>query len=414
MNCSLKNINFGDKLIQVQVAFGSDMADYSVVLLPGDGTGPEVINQAKKVMDLIGDKTSIGFNYETIECGGKHFLDTGKEWEEGSFERCKNADSMLLGAIGWPGALRENGDLAGGEVVLGLRSGLDLYANVRPVKLFNGVQHKIHGKFKSVWDSKNVDMCILRENTEGLYYGALQRSRARTTGEEFFESPSLDFPGLSGEIAWDPRVISEKGSKRIISKAFEISSKRTGAPSDGKSRVTCVDKSNVARGCQLFRKIFDDIASGNPNIETNYAYIDAFTMWLIRNPEEFDVVVTSNMFGDIATDLGSVLQGGMGMAASGNIGDEHALFEPVHGSSPKYAGKNIVNPIATINSLQMMLEWLGEKHNDRVLTEIGGVVNQAVSEQIQEGKMITYDLGGSSTTSDVGDDLVKRVSNLLD
>ena len=390
------------------------MADYSVVLLPGDGTGPEVINQAKKVMDLIGNKTSIGFNYETIECGGKHFLDTGKEWEEGSFERCKNADSMLLGAIGWPGALRENGDLAGGEVVLGLRSGLDLYANVRPVKLFNGVQHKIHGKFKSVWDSKNVDMCILRENTEGLYYGALQRSRARTTGEKFFESPPLDFPGLSGEIAWDPRVISEKGSKRIISKAFEISSKRTGAPSDGKSRVTCVDKSNVARGCQLFRKIFDDIASGNPNIETNYAYIDAFTMWLIRNPEEFDVVVTSNMFGDIATDLGSVLQGGMGMAASGNIGDNHGLFEPVHGSSPKYAGKNIVNPIATINSLQMMLEWLGEKHNDKLLTEIGSVVTSAVSEQIKEGKMMTYDLGGSATTSDVGDDLVRRISNLLD
>ena len=414
MNCSLKNTNLRDKLIQVQVAFGSDMADYSVVLLPGDGTGPEVINQAKKVMDLIGEKTSIGFNYETIECGGKHFLDTGKEWEEGSFERCKNADSMLLGAIGWPGALRENGDLAGGEVVLGLRSGLDLYANVRPIKLFNGVQHKIHGKFKSVWDYKNVDMCILRENTEGLYYGALQRSRARATGEEFFESPPLDFPGLSGEIAWDPRVISENGSKRIISKAFEISSRRNGAPSDGKSRVTCIDKSNVARGCQLFRGIFDGIASKNPHIETNYAYIDAFTMWLIRNPEEFDVVVTSNMFGDIATDLGSVLQGGMGMAASGNIGDDHALFEPVHGSSPKYAGKNIVNPIATINSLQMMLEWLGEKHNDSALTDIGSVVNQAVSEQIQEGKMITYDLGGSSTTSDVGDDLVKRISNLLD
>ena len=390
------------------------MADYSVVLLPGDGTGPEVIEQAKKVLDIISEKTSIGFNYESIKCGGKHYLDTGKEWEEGSFERCKNADSMLLGAIGWPGALRENGDLAGGEIVLGLRSGLDLYANVRPVKLFDGVQHKIHGKFKSVWNSNDVDMCILRENTEGLYYGALQRSRARTTGEDFFESPPLNFPGLSGEIAWDPRPISENGSKRIISKAFEISSMRNGAPSDGKSRVTCVDKSNVARGCQLFRRIFDNVAKNNPKIETNYAYIDAFTMWLIRNPEEFDVVVTSNMFGDIATDLGSVLQGGMGMAASGNIGDKHALFEPVHGSSPKYAGKNIVNPIATINSLQMMLEWLGDKHNDTVLTEIGGVVNQAVSEQIKTGKIITYDLGGTATTSDVGDDLVKRITTLLD
>ena len=293
---------------------------------------------------------------------------------------------MLLGAIGWPGAIRDNGDLAGGEIVLGLRSGLDLYANVRPIKLFKGIQHKIHGKFNSVWDSSNVDLCILRENTEGLYYGALQRSRARSTGETLFESPSLEFPGLSGEIAWDPRPISNNGSNRVISKAFEISSKRNGAPNDGISRVTCVDKSNVTRGCQLFRSVFDQVANNYPKIETNYAYIDAFTMWLIRNPEEFDVVVTSNMFGDIATDLGSVLQGGMGMAASGNIGDDHALFEPVHGSSPKYAGKNMVNPIATINSLQMMLEWLGNRHNDDQLIEISSKVTQVVSDQIKEGK----------------------------
>ena len=137
-------------------------------------------------------------------------------------------------------------------------------------------------------------------------------------------------------------------------------------------------------------------------------------MWLIRNPEEFDVVVTSNMFGDIATDLGSVLQGGMGMAASGNIGDKHALFEPVHGSSPKYAGKNIVNPIATINSLQMMLEWLGETHNNDELIQISNLVTKAVGDQIQEGKIVTYDLGGSSSTSEVGDDLVKRMTALLD
>ncbi len=312
------------------------------------------------------------------------------------------------------GAVRENGDLAGGEIVLGLRSGLDLYANIRPIKLFEGIKHKIHGKFKSVWDSKNVDLCILRENTEGLYYGALQRSRARTSGEELFESPEIDFPGISGNVAWDPRPISEKGSKRIITKAFEISSKRNGCPGSNISKVTCVDKSNVARGCQLFRSTFENIANNYSNVATDYAYIDAFAMWLIRNPEEFDVVVTSNMFGDIATDLGSVLQGGMGMAASGNIGDSHGLFEPVHGSSPKYAGKNVVNPIATINSLQMMLDWLSEKHNDDVLSNVSSIVNQAVSEQILDGKISTYDLGGSATTSAVGDDLVRRISLLLD
>ena len=160
-----------------------------------------------------------------------------------------------------------------------------------------------------------------------------------------------EFPGLEGEeVAWDPRPITRKGSERVIRFAFELAKRRHKDP----QRVTCVDKSNVLRGCRLFRGVFDEIAEEFDDIETSKAFIDAFTMWLVRDPEDLDVVVLPNMFGDIATDLASVLQGGMGMAASANIGDHHMLFEPVHGSSPKYAGKDKVNPIAALSSVQLL------------------------------------------------------------
>lgn len=390
------------------------MPDYSLVLLPGDGTGPEVIREAEKVLDAIEQRSSVGFDRTTIECGGKHYLDTGEEWAEGSFEVCEQADAMLLGAIGWPGAFREDGDLAGGEVVLGLRAGLDLYANLRPVKLFEGVQHKIHGEFSPVWKASKVDMLILRENTEGLYHSALQRARARALHEPAPTLPEIEFAGLRGEVAWDPRPISEEGSGRVIRKAFEHAAERNGSPATGESSVTCVDKSNITRGCQLFRRTFDNISRDHPDIKASYAYIDAFTMWMVRNPEDFDVIVTSNMFGDIATDLGSVLQGGMGMAASANIGDYHGLFEPVHGSSPKYAGKNVVNPLATLNSMQMMLDWLGTRNDDTELRRMAAIIETAIAAHLKEGRQLTYDIGGSASTSDVGDAIARRVADLLD
>jgi 3-isopropylmalate dehydrogenase len=179
-------------------------------------------------------------------------------------------------------------------------------------------------------------------------------------------------------------VITRKGSERVIRFAFDLAETRHGAPADGKHRVTCVDKSNVTAGCKLFRSIYDEVARGYPKIEKDYAYIDAFLQWLVRSPEAYDVAVTSNMFGDIATDLAAVLQGGMGMAAGGNVGDAHAMFEPIHGSAPKYAGMDKVNPTAEILAGVMMLEYLGWKEaavrlRDAVKTTIGS-------------KVVTYDL----------------------
>ena len=215
----------------------------------------------------------------------------------------------------------------------------------------------------------------------------------------------MTFPGLEGEVAYDPRPISSKGTERLVRMGFEIAQTRNGAPSDGVSRVSCIDKSNVTRGCQLFRKVFDNVATSYPSIGTDHGYIDAFMQWLTRTPEYYDVVVLSNMFGDIATDLGAVLQGGMGMAASGNVGDDHAFFEPVHGSAPKHAGQNKVNPIASINSIQMMLDWLGRKNGEEGLVQVAQLIDDSVAEHLRGGKSLTYDLGGTATCSGVGESI---------
>ena len=390
------------------------MVTYRLTILPGDGTGTEVIDEAEKLLDVIEEGSPLVFERTVIPCGGQYWLKTGEEWPKGSFEHCRDeSDAILLGAIGWPGAELPNGDIAGGQVILGLRSGLDLFANVRPIKLYRGVRHKIHDKFTQVWSPDKVDMVVLRENTEGLYHSLLRRSANRLMNGKEAEDPVMEFDGISGEVAWDPRPISRAGSERLIRLGFDYAQRRDGAPKDGISRVTCVDKSNVTRGCQLFRKVFNEISEEFPDIAHEAAFIDAFTMWMIRNPEWFDGVVTTNMFGDIATDLGSVLQGGMGMAASGNIGDEHGLFEPVHGSSPKHAGKGVVNPIATLNSVQLMLEWLGMQCDDADALAAAAIIEKAISAQILSADELTYDLGGTASTSQVGDGIVVRVRTLL-
>jgi 3-isopropylmalate dehydrogenase len=368
---------------------------YTIALLPGDGVGKEVLHEGRKVLDVVAEKHAIPLQYGEYECGGEYYLKTGKEWEPEAFPFCRNeADAILLGAVGWPGANLPDGNIAGAGIVFGLRFGLDLYANVRPTKLYPGVRHKIGDEFKDVWKPQNVDLTIVRENTEGLYTparGALTR-------------------GGVTEVAIDNNVITRKGSERVVKYAFETSKRRgTGAPKDKKMRVTCIDKSNVLRGSQLFREVYDQVAASYPEVQRDYAYVDAFTQWVVRNPEGYDVCVATNMMGDIVTDLASVLQGGMGMAASGNIGDRHAMFEPIHGSAPKHAGQQVANPIATILAVQMMLEWLGHKHDDKKLLEASRTVERAVAHVCAEGKALTYDLGGSAKTGECGDAVAKAI-----
>ncbi|MDE1820121.1 MAG: isocitrate/isopropylmalate dehydrogenase family protein [Euryarchaeota archaeon] len=368
---------------------------YDVVLLPGDGTGPEVVHEGRKVLEALMENSSPRLHLTEVQGGAQYYQKHGSEWEPGGRERATKADAILLGAVGWPGVSLPDGNIAGHGLVLGMRFGLDLYANVRPCKLHAGVLHRIGKEFKQVWRPENVDMTIFRENTEGLYspaHGELSR-------------------GGATEVVLDTRIITQKGSERIIRRAFEKArATPKGAPEDGVRRVTCIDKSNVLKGCQFFRATFDRIGREEfPEIERDYAYVDAFTQWLIRQPEHYHVAVATNMMGDIVTDLAAALQGGMGFAAGGNIGDEHAMFEPVHGSAPKYAGKNQVNPFATFEAVAMMLGWLGDRYHDPSLLELEGRLHAAIERVLAEGTAMTYDQGGNVTTSQAGDRVAEAV-----
>jgi 3-isopropylmalate dehydrogenase len=371
------------------------LATYNIVVLSGDGIGPEVVREGKKILLTTSKIFDFDVEFMEIPCGKDYYKKTGLEWPENAFEICRDeADAILLGAVGPYKKRPLDKPNEGSSMLFGLRFGLDLYANVRPVRLYPNVHHRISNEFKQVWEPKNVDFVVIRENTEGLYSPARGVvSRAENV-----------------EMAVDNRIITRKGSKRVIRFAFELSKLREGTPQSQKKKVTCVDKSNVLQGCLLFRKVFDEVAEKYPDVEKDYAYVDAFTQWILRKPECYDVAVMPNIFGDIVSDLASVLQGGMGMAASGNIGDEHAMFEPVHGSSPKYEGKDVVNPIATILSVHMMLRWLGAKKRDDKLITASRGIEHAVASVLSEGKTLTYDLGGKAKCSEMGDAIKAKLN----
>jgi isocitrate/isopropylmalate dehydrogenase len=383
------------------------MATYDVVTLPGDGTGPEVMRVAIQILRAVEKAGVARFAVEEIACGGQYYLaHGGSDWPAGSEERCARADVILLGAVGWPAAdgspvKLPDGRMAGWSPVIGNRSRLDLYANVRPVKLYPGVQHRIHGKMRKVWDDSLVDMVIVRENTEGLYAGV----------------GGILAPGGKSQVGIDTRVITRGASERVIRYAFELARRRDrGAPKDGKKRVTCIVKDNVLRGCQMFHEIFRDIGTSYPDIEKDVAIVDAFTQWLVGQPEYYDVCVTTNMFGDIVTDLASVLQGGMGMAVGCNVGDRHAMFEPIHGSAPKHAGKDKVNPIAMVLATSEALRWLGGRKEDAGLVKAGDAVETSVKKLLAAGAPLTYDLVGeerAAPMSQVAAALIRELESLL-
>ncbi|MEQ9502163.1 MAG: isocitrate/isopropylmalate dehydrogenase family protein [Deltaproteobacteria bacterium] len=372
-------------------------ASYSVVLLPGDGGGAEVAAQGRRVLDRVASMTDTTFDVDEIPCGGKYFLEHGRDWPEGSEAKCKAADVILLGAVGWPSpdgkgpVTMPDGNMAGWSPVIGNRLKLDLYANVRPVKLFEGVQHRISGQHRQVWAPENVDMVFLRENTEDLYCGMGGTLR----------------PGGVAQVATDTRVITRRASERIIDLAY-----RTAMERGGKKKVTCVVKNNVLEGCRFFHEVFQEIGERYPEVEQDVAIIDAFTQWLVCEPERYDVVVTTNMFGDIITDLASVLQGGMGMAVGCNVGDDHAMFEPIHGSAPQFAGKDQLNPNAMILSVAEALRWLGRRKDDAKLVEAGDAVEEAVKAVLASGEALTFDLTSDSpaTMSAATDAVLGRLS----
>ncbi|HEY0194397.1 MAG TPA: isocitrate/isopropylmalate family dehydrogenase [Kofleriaceae bacterium] len=378
-------------------------ASYDLVLLPGDGIGVEVLGHARRLIDLVTAGTGARFALDEIPCGGKFYLEHGaRDWPEGSEEKCQRADAILLGAVGWNGpdggpvTMRDadgKEKMAGWSPVIGNRMKLDLYANIRPVRCLPGTRHGLSGKFREVWTPETVDMVIIRENTEGLYSGIGERGHDQAT---------------------DLRVITRRASERVIKAAFELSRQRDkGAPGDGKKRVTCIVKHNVLAGCRLFLEVFREVAAGYPDIEPDVAIVDSFAMFVLTQPERYDVCVTTNMFGDILTDLASVLQGGMGMAVGCNVGDDHAMFEPIHGSAPPLAGKDRANPMAMMLATGEALAWLGRRHADERLLTAHRAIEAAVAAIVARGEPLTADLGGSAGQAAVAQAVLDEVQRRL-
>jgi tartrate dehydrogenase/decarboxylase/D-malate dehydrogenase len=356
------------------------MAEYRVAVVPGDGVGPEVSAEAERVLRAAGGR--FGFGVETVwfDWSCDRYLAEGSMMPADALETLGRFDAIFLGCIGDADKVPDDVSL---QMLLDIRVGFDQYVNLRPIRLYPGVPTPIRTA-----TPETVDMVVVRENTEGEY--------ARQGG--FYK------PDTPGGFAHQTGVFTRRGCERVIRYAFELATERKAAGKAG--RVTNCTKSNALNYSMVFwDRIYDEIASRFPHITRDMALVDALTMWFVKNPEWFDVVVASNLFGDIITDLGAMLQGGMGLAAGGNIDPERrfpSMFEPIHGSAPKYTGQQRVNPIASIEATRMLLDHLGEHQAaDNIGAAIGTVLAQ--------GDTRTRDLGGTNTTTELGHAITNHI-----
>ncbi len=345
---------------------------YDIAVIPGDGTGPEVVREGIKVLETAGEIFGFQLKFSHYQWGGEHYRATGEILPEGALDTLSKADAIYLGAIGDPDV--KPGILEKG-ILLTIRFHLDQYVNLRPVKLYEGVATPIKDKGPA-----DIDFVVVRENTEGLYAGAggfLKR-------------------GTADEVAVQESINTRKGVERCVRFAFEYCRRR-----DREKKLTLCGKTNVLTyAFDLWERTFYEVAREYPDIQVDYAHVDAICMWMVKNPEWFDVIVTDNMFGDIITDLAAMIQGGMGIAAGGNINpDGVSMFEHIGGSAPKYTGKNMINPIAAICAGQIMLETLGER-------KAAAAIEQAVAKVLRDD---IADVGAGRmglTTEQVGDRVV--------
>ncbi|HEU5180743.1 MAG TPA: 3-isopropylmalate dehydrogenase [Candidatus Polarisedimenticolia bacterium] len=344
-----------------------------IAIIPGDGIGIDVTREAVKVLEAVSKSSSLTIALENYDYGAERYLKTGETLPAGAMDRLKGYDAILLGALGDP---RVPDMKHAADILLGLRFGLDLYVNYRPVRLLDERLCPLKGRTPA-----DVDFVVFRENTEGLYVG---------TGG-FFKK------GTADEVAIQEDLNTRKGVERIIRHAFEYAVAR------GRKRLVMADKSNVLTyGHDLWLRVFRLVAAEYPSIESRHLYVDALAMQLVKDPSQFEVIVTCNMFGDILTDLGAQLQGGLGMAASGNIHPGRvSLFEPVHGSAPKYAGQNVANPLGAILTAALMLEHLGRDAEARR-------IEQAVVSCIR-AQRTPKELGGTLGTCEVGDAVTREI-----
>jgi len=347
------------------------MKTYNIAVMPGDGTGPEVVREGIKVLDAACRKHNVTLDYQYFDFGGERYKQTGETLPDSAIEEFRKFDAIFLGAIGHPDV--KPGILEKG-ILLKARFALDQYINLRPVKLYPNVYTPIKDK-----GPEDIDFVIVRENTGGIYTGI-----GGTTMQ-----------GTPDEIATQVMVYSRKVVERCIRYAYDLTRKR-----NKDKTLTLVHKTNVLTDCgDLWFRTHQEVGTQDyPDIKQDYAHVDATTMWMVKNPEWFDVIVTENLFGDIITDLGAMIQGGMGIAAGGNINPEGvSMFEPIGGSAPKYTGQNIINPLAAICSGAMMMGALGED-------AIEQVIDQAVYQTLESGRIKSLAAGHMGmSTSEVGD-----------
>ncbi len=352
---------------------------YKIGVIGGDGIGPEIIREGIKVLKAVSERFDFKIEFIEYDFGGERYLKTGETLPDSAIEEFKKLDAIYLGAVGHPDV--PPGILEKG-ILLKIRFELDQYINLRPVKLYPGVDCPLKNK-----GPEEIDYVVVRENTEGLYCGI---------GGNFKK-------GTSDEVATQLSINTRKGVERCIRYAFKLARER-----NKKKSLTVVDKANVLiyEG-DLWRRTANEVWKEFPDIKLDFAFVDATCMWMVKNPEWFDVIVTNNMFGDIITDLGAITQGGLGIAAGGNINPEGvSMFEPIHGSAPKYAGKNIACPLATISAGGMMFEILGEK-------KAAELIEKSIVKALSEGHIKSLEAGKMGmTTSEVGDLIAKFVKEI--
>jgi 3-isopropylmalate dehydrogenase len=349
--------------------------EYQIGVIPGDGTGPEVVAEGVKALDAASKKFGFELRYTYYDLGGERYLKTGETLPDSVLSELRSHQAIFLGAIGHPdvrpGILEK-------EILLRIRFELDQYVNLRPVKLYEGVETPLKDKGPA-----DIDFVVVRENTEGLYAGA----------GGFLKK------GTPDEVATQESVNTRKGVERCLRFAFELAKRR-----NKRNKLTLCGKTNVLTyAFNLWERAFHEVAEDYPTIQTDYAHVDATCMWMVKNPEWFDVIVTDNLFGDIITDLGAMIQGGMGVACGGNINpDGVSMFEPIGGSAPKYTGKNVINPVAAILAGAMMLDWLGEAEASRAIDE---AVSRALKHDVKSADAGKMGMG----TRELGDLIVRHL-----
>ncbi|MGF6373090.1 isocitrate/isopropylmalate dehydrogenase family protein [Paraburkholderia sp. MM5482-R1] len=356
-------------------------AQYEIALLPGDGIGPEVVDAAVGVLKAAAGNEGVELKYTTYEAGANLYQRTGESMAEADAVAVGEADAVLLGAMGLPTVRKDDGTEIAPQIDLRERYGL--FASLRPCELFPGVPTRVK--------AEKVNMLVIRETTEGLFAGRHDKQES------------------SNEAVSDRLTITRATSEKLFELAFEQARQRRethGTP----GHVTLLDKSNVLRSNAFLRKVFDEVAERHPDIGTARIYIDAGSMMFVTNPERYDVVVTENVFGDITSEIAAGVVGGLGVAPSGDVSLKHGIFQPSHGSAPDIAGKGVANPVATILSAAMMLEWIARQNDDPRCEKVAAAIRQATAKVLQDGPR-TPDIGGNGNTESVTKAIISVLSH---